>query len=113
MKRRKAEPRMAEMEIDRDQERDHHGGDLAPRIDAPPVPAQQEDEAGAGPDLQQDLECLHRISEPKRDEAGKEHKGNGDAAADIHIMLLWCVWPHEAAVDRRPHRTRPNSDAWW
>ena len=41
-----------------DPERGDHRDDLTPRIDAPPEPAQQENESSPGADLEQDLERL-------------------------------------------------------
>src|SRR5213082_2586123 len=64
--RREPERRMHELEVHGDHEGDHHAGDLTPRVDAPPEPAQQEDQPGPGADLQQDLERLVGVLEPER-----------------------------------------------
>ena len=59
---------------------------------------QEEDEAGARPDLQ-DLKRLHRIPEQERDEAGEHHEGDCHAPSDIDVMLLRRIRLDEAAAD--------------
>ena len=47
-------------EAERDEERRRHRRDLAPRVDAPPEPAQQVDQSRSGADGEQELERLAR-----------------------------------------------------
>ena len=52
---------MNELEVQVHEERYDHRRDLAPHVDPPPEPAQQEDEPRPGPDLEEDLERLERV----------------------------------------------------
>jgi hypothetical protein len=63
-----------ELEVEGDEEGDDHRRELAVGVDAPPEPAEDEEQAGAGADLEQDLERLQRVLQPERDHGGQHHE---------------------------------------
>ena len=76
-------------EIQRHQKGDDHGGDLAIGIDPPPEPAQNEDQSGAGADLQQDLKAFQGIADQRPgDEDRQGHEYDGRQAPDGHQFFI-------------------------
>ena len=58
--------------FNRDEEGRAHGDDLAPGVDAPPEPADEIEQAGAGADEQDDVEGVLGGVEDEGEEAGAE-----------------------------------------
>src|SRR5581483_7882019 len=84
---------------DRDDEGADHGDDLAPGVDAPPEPAQQVEQAGAGADLQDQVEAALRGLEEEDEGGGEDEEEDGGDAPGEDVVALGGVVADEAAVE--------------
>ena len=86
-------------EPNRNDERAGHRRDLAPRIDAPPEPAQEVDESRSRADRHQQIEALLRGVENERHAGGGEHEQTSEHAADEHIVSFARLRTNEAPIE--------------
>ena len=91
--------RRRDEEVQGHAEGDHHRGQLAPGVDAPPEPAEDEEQARAGADLEQDVESLEGVLEAQGHGGGDHHQNQGRQPADPHQAPLARVRLEEALVE--------------
>src|ERR1700681_4537880 len=73
---------------DRNDEGGDHRADLAPRVDAPPVPAQNQDESRAGSEREQEFPGAFYRSEVVRNDGGGEEEKYRRPARNRYVVLL-------------------------
>ncbi|MEM2124620.1 MAG: hypothetical protein QXL43_04755, partial [Methanolinea sp.] len=83
-----SQPGVDKLEVGRHEKRHHHGRHLAPGVDAPPKPPEQKDQAGSGPDLQQDLKRLEGVLQPQGDPSRQDDEGQGGEPTHLHIVTF-------------------------
>ena len=69
-------------------ERGDHRGNLAPSIDAPPIPSQHQHAAGARAHAEQKLPRRLNRSDVRRSVAAQNHEQHDEKLADGHVMLF-------------------------
>src|SRR5207237_3813683 len=74
-----------------------HGDDLAPGVNARPVPAQDIDRSGSETDIQDEIPPLVDGVELHSGVAGSEHQQHREDLADDHVVSLGCG-PHQEAL---------------
>src|SRR5262249_44984466 len=97
-----------------------HGDDFAPRVDAPPVPAQDVDRSSADSQIENDRPTLNDRGQSCSDKSADQHQQNGKEPADSHVMPL-CLRTHDeptvqmiyqvrdAPIELRAHRGHESS----
>src|SRR6185437_10666145 len=75
-----------------------HGADFAPGINAPPVPSQDVNRAGAEADIQYQIPTLLNGSQLHGGVAGAKHQQHGEYTADEHVMFFRGVSYEESFV---------------
>ena len=91
---------LAHQQDDGNPERADHRHHLAPGVDAPPEPAQQVEQAGAGADLQDDVEVvLGRVHAGRPSRPSTRNRPTVARRPATHVVLLGGVRPHEAPVE--------------
>jgi hypothetical protein len=96
---RPAEARVDQLEEDGGQKGDGHGRDLAEGVHPPPEPAQQEQEPGAGADLQHQVKGRFGAFEKRGEQARHHHERQRGDPADQHQPLLGGRGVDEALVE--------------
>ena len=86
---------------EKDQGRDEgtdHGGHFAPGVNAPPEPAQEIEQAGAGADLEDDVEGVLGGIEKERQDTGANEEADGGQPSGPDIMMFGGVAANEPAI---------------
>ena len=76
-----------------------HRRDLGPRVDAPPVPPENQHQPDARPRLENQLPRLPDAVQVQRDPGAQDHDAEGGHARGADVVGAVLIGPHEAGVD--------------
>src|SRR5271156_1412815 len=86
------------MESEGQREGGDHGGNLAPGVDAPPIPAKHVNTAGAGADLEDNLPAGANGFKLRGNVAGGDDQQNGHELGNLDVVAFRSMANEEAAV---------------